>query len=170
MQSHGPRIEVSVAQQTLRVLDPDNHLLAEYPVSTSKFGLGTEVGSFKTPTGQFAVANKIGGNEPTNTIFQGRKPVGRLTPKGPEFTAPERELADDEDLPNTDDLVVSRILWLQGTEIHNANTHERYIYIHGTNQENLIGTPASHGCVRMRNSDVANLYDQIHAGTPVTIA
>ncbi|MEM7144453.1 MAG: L,D-transpeptidase [Verrucomicrobiota bacterium] len=170
MQSPGPRIEVSVADQTLRLFDPQNEILAEYPVSTSKFGLGTEEGSFKTPTGQFSVSDKFGGDEPTSTIFQGRKPVGHLTDNGPKFTPAAKHPADDDEFPNTDDLVVSRILWLHGIEDHNANTHDRYIYIHGTNHENLIGTPASHGCIRMRNADVAKLFDQTPTGTPVTIA
>jgi L,D-transpeptidase YbiS len=169
MQSPAPRIEVSVADQKLRLLNAENQTLAEYPVSTSKYGLGSEEGSFKTPTGKFTVSNKIGGTESPDTIFQGRKPVGRLTQKGPVFTPSPEENSHDDDIPNCDDLVVSRILWLTGAEDHNANTYERFIYIHGTNHEELIGTPASHGCIRMRNADVADLYHQVPEGTPVTI-
>jgi L,D-transpeptidase YbiS len=169
MQSPAPRIEVSVADQKLRLLGPNDQLLAEYPVSTSKFGLGTEEGSFKTPTGHFTVSEKIGADAADDTIFQGRKPVGRWTPDGPDFFQASKDNTSDDDLPNCDDLVVSRILWLTGTEKHNANTRDRFIYIHGTNQEDLIGTPASHGCVRMRNSDVAELFHRVPEGTPVAI-
>jgi lipoprotein-anchoring transpeptidase ErfK/SrfK len=170
MQSPAPRIEVSVEEQKLRLLDQDKKILAEYPISTSKYGIGTEEGSFKTPTGRFTVSDKIGGTEPPHTIFQGRIPVGHLTPDGPEFFPTNLPAAEDDAIPDCDDLVVGRILWLDGAEDHNTNTHDRFIYIHGTNHEDLIGTPASHGCIRMRNTDVAELYDRIPPGTPVTVA
>ena len=78
-------------------------------------------------------------------------------------------LGPDDPLPPTDDLVMSRILWLDGLEDHNANTRDRYIYIHGTKHENQIGRPASHGCIRMRNADVVELFDLVDEGTPVFI-
>ena len=106
----------------------------------------------KTPIGQFRVAEKIGAALPTGTIFRSRVP---LDPNRP--------------LPKTEDLVMSRILWLEGSDEHNANTRDRYIYIHGTRHEDKIGTPASCGCVRMRNADVIELFELVAEGTPVVI-
>ena len=125
---------------------------AEFPVSTSKFGLGFEEGSYKTPTGKFRIARKIGGSAPPWTIFRARKNTGHLAKPG-----------------GKEDLVLTRILTLDGLERHNANSLARYIYIHGTNQEHLIGTTASHGCVRLRNSDMISLHRMVRAGTPVRI-
>jgi len=125
---------------------------AEFPVSTSKFGLGFEEGSYKTPTGKFRIARKIGGSAPPWTIFRARKNTGHLAKPG-----------------GKEDLVLTRILTLDGLERHNANSLARYIYIHGTNQEHLIGTAASHGCVRLRNSDMISLHRMVRAGTPVRI-
>jgi len=148
----GRRIEVSVADQSLRVLDGLEEV-ASYAISTSKFGLGSEEGSNHTPLGEFEIGEKIGAGAETRTVFRSREVVGVWNP------------AD----PVEDDLVLSRILWLHGREEHNANTRGRYIYIHGTNQEDRIGEQASHGCVRMRNDDVIVLYDMVEVGTPVTI-
>ncbi len=106
----------------------------------------------KTPTGRFRIAEKIGGEAPSGTVFQSRVPL---------------KLGDA--LPPTEDLVMSRILWLDGLEEHNANTRQRFIYIHGTKHEDKIGSPASHGCIRMRNADVIDLFDLVDEGTPVVI-
>ena len=124
-----------------------------YPISTSKFGLGTEEGSFKTPAGRFRIAEKIGAGQPTHIAFKARVAI---CPSAAELAS--------------DDLVMSRILWLDGVEKQNANTHDRYIYIHGTNHEEQIGNTASHGCVRMKNADVAELFELVEVGTPVVIA
>ncbi len=145
-------IRVSVPDQRLELLDGGS-VVASYPVSTSKFGLGAEPGSYRTPTGRFVIAEMIGEGAPPWMAFRARQPVGI-------FSA---DPAADEDG------VLTRILWLAGLEPHNANTRDRYIYIHGTNQEDLIGTPASHGCVRMRNLDVIDLYGRVCPGTPVEI-
>ncbi|MDQ6624728.1 MAG: L,D-transpeptidase [Verrucomicrobiota bacterium] len=123
-----------------------------FPVSTSKYGLGSEEGSFKTPTGRFRIAEKVGTDEPTDTAYKSRI-----------------ALRPTAEMLSGDDLVMSRILWLDGLEDGNANTHSRYIYIHGTNHEEFIGKPASHGCIRMRNADVAELYALVDVGTPVVI-
>ena len=144
-------IHVSVRDQQLTVNDNDQPIRT-YPVSTSRFGIGTEEGSLKTPTGRFRVAEKIGGEMPRGTIFVGRVPLGR-------GDAP----------PPTEDLVMSRILWLEGLDEDNANTRDRFIYIHGTRHEHKIGTAASHGCVRMRNADVIELFELVDEGTPVVI-
>ncbi len=142
---------VDVATQTLRVMD-GRKVAAEFPVSTSKFGLGFKEGSYQTPTGKFRIARKIGGSAPPWTIFRARKNTGRKAKPG-----------------GDEDLVLTRILTLDGLEPRNANSLARYIYIHGTNQEHLIGTPASHGCVRLRNADMIALHRMVRAGTPVRI-
>jgi len=106
----------------------------------------------KTPTGRFRIAKKFGKGAPVDAAFKSRKRV-RTTKK----------------MLREADLVMSRILWLDGLDEENANTHARYIYIHGTNHEDDIGQPASHGCVRMRNADVAELFDLVDVDTPVRI-
>jgi L,D-transpeptidase YbiS len=127
-------------------------LVFEAPISTSRFGLGFENGSRKTPTGTFCIHQKIGDQMPVGTVFKGRKPV----------TTPV-------DWTTEPDLITSRILWLDGLDEENAATKERHIYIHGTNQEQLIGQAASSGCIRMRNADVIRLFDQVEVGALVEI-
>jgi lipoprotein-anchoring transpeptidase ErfK/SrfK len=151
MQRGETKIDISIRDQLLTVKRGDE-TLRSYPISSSRFGLGTEEGSMKTPTGHFRIAEKIGDGLPTETIFRSRVPLG-----------------PDDPPPPTEDLVMSRILWLDGTEEHNANTRERFIYIHGTKHEHKIGMPDSHGCIRMRNADVVDLFDIIDEGTPVVI-
>jgi lipoprotein-anchoring transpeptidase ErfK/SrfK len=145
-------ILVRVPEQTLELRDPQGSVLARYPISTSRFGLGTEPGSQRTPLGRFTVAEKIGDDAPAWSVFVSRRPTGEIAQAGGE-----------------QDGVLTRILWLAGAEPANANTLDRYIYIHGTNREDLIGTPASHGCVRMRNADVIDLYGRVPAGASVEI-
>ena len=142
---------VDVASQTLRVMDGVS-VAAEFPVSTSRFGLGCEEGSFRTPTGRFVVRAKIGQGAPAWTIFRARENTGEMAAPGGE-----------------EDLVLTRILTLDGLDPENANTLGRFVYIHGTNQEQLIGTPASHGCIRLRNADMITLHGMVPAGTPVEI-
>jgi L,D-transpeptidase YbiS len=144
-------IHVSIGDQRL-TLNEDERPIRTYPVSTSRFGMGTEKGSLKTPTGRFRVAQKIGGGMPSGTVFVGRVP-----------------LKPDEVFPPTEDFVTSRILWLDGMDEHNANTQDRFIYIHGTRHEDKIGEAASHGCVRMRNEDVIELFELVDEGTSVVI-
>lgn len=151
MQTLGKNIHISIRDQRLTLRDGETPIRT-YPVSTSRFGIGTEEGSMKTPTGRFRVAEKIGGEMPSDTVFQARV---ALKPSDP--------------LPPTEDWVMSRILWLDGLEEQNANTRDRFIYIHGTKQENKIGIPDSHGCVRMRNADVAELFTLVDEGTHVII-
>jgi len=145
-----PSIHISLSRQllTLRGLEPRR----QYPVSTSRFGSGSEPGSFKTPLGRFEISQKIGAGASLGAVFKGRIPTG-----------------ETGDQSNPEDLVQTRILWLHGLDPENANTLDRYIYIHGTNHEEDIGRPASHGCIRMLNADVAELYDLVPNGTPVLI-
>jgi lipoprotein-anchoring transpeptidase ErfK/SrfK len=152
MQLSQPRIEVSIGTQTLGLWD-GTRCVRQWPCSTSKLGIGFREGSNQTPLGAFRVGEKHGAGAPLHTIFKGRKPQGEWDPMQ----------------PTDDDLILARILWLEGCETRNANTRERYIYIHGTNGEHLVGQPASHGCVRMRNADVAALFDIVDTGTPVWI-
>jgi L,D-transpeptidase YbiS len=151
MKSAPTKIDISIREQRL-TLKRRGKTLRSYPISTSRFGIGTEDGSFKTPTGRFCIAEKIGADAPSGTIFRGRVP-----------------LAPNDPLPGTEDLVMSRILWLEGVDEENFNTRERFIYIHGTKHEDKIGRPASHGCIRMRNADVIELFDLVDAETPVVI-
>jgi L,D-transpeptidase YbiS len=151
MQTSAPKIDISIRRQRL-TLKRGRKTLRTYPISSSRFGLGTKEASMKTPIGRFRIAEKIGHGEPAGTIFRSRVP---LKPGDP--------------LPKTEDFVTSRILWLDGLEKRNANTHDRFIYIHGTKHEDKIGTPDSHGCIRMRNDDVIELFDLVDQGTPVTI-
>ncbi len=142
---------VTVADQSLTLLQNDK-ALRQWPVSTSRHGLGTEEGSFKTPLGHFQVSEKHGADLPLGAVLKGRVPTGEIG-----------QATDSRDLVQT------RILWLDGVEEANRNTKARYIYIHGTNHEESIGRPASEGCVRMRNADVAELYALVPEGTPVEI-
>ena len=152
MQRPATRIEISIARQELALIREESTAVS-YPVSTSKFGLGTEEGSNKTPLGSFQVLEKIGDGEPLGTIFESRVPTGVW----------------DSSMLVDADLVLTRILWLDGLEPENANTHDRYIYIHGTNQEQRIGEAASYGCIRMKNVDVIELFDLTPSGTAVFI-
>ena len=145
------RLQVHIPSQTLDLLDGDA-LVRRYVISTSQHGLGSEPGSNRTPTGRFRIAEKHGDGAEPGMIFVSRQPTGEC---GGE---------DDEK-----DHVQTRILCLDGLDAENANTFSRYIYIHGTNAESRLGTPASEGCVRMGNDDVIDLYDRVAVGTEVVI-
>lgn len=151
MQSARTKIDVSLRDQRL-TLTRDGEVLRSYPISSSRFGIGTEEGSLKTPLGRFRIAEKIGGAAAPGTIFKARVALG-----------------PDDPMPETEDLITSRILWLDGLEEHNANTRDRFIYIHGTKHEDEIGAPASHGCIRMRNADVIELFELVDETTQVVI-
>lgn len=147
------RLVVEVGKQRLRLWQ-GRKVLRRYVISTSKWGTGSTPGSNQTPLGRHRVAEKHGAGAAFGTIFKSRQPVGVWSPNDP---------------PLEEDLITSRILWLEGLEPHNANTYERYIYIHGTNQEHLLGQPYSHGCVRMKNEEVIELFDLVPVGTEVMI-
>ncbi|RYD33024.1 MAG: L,D-transpeptidase [Verrucomicrobiaceae bacterium] len=146
------RMIVSVAEQRMVVLR-DEVPIAQFPVSTSKFGLGDSPKTYSTPLGHMKIAKKIGAGYPVGMKFKSRKPTGEIVP----INAPGR------------DPIVTRILWLSGLEPQNRNTRSRYIYIHGTPEERNIGRPASFGCVRMKSADVIWLYDTVGKGARVDI-
>jgi lipoprotein-anchoring transpeptidase ErfK/SrfK len=146
------QIRVHVPSQTLDLIDEGGAVIRCYAISTSRYGIGTEPGSYKTPSGRFRIAEKFGDGAPPGEIFVSRVATGKF---GKE--------EDDKDHVQT------RILWLDGLDADNANTHDRYIYIHGTNSESRIGMPASDGCIRMSNLDVIDLYEQVPVDTPVEI-
>jgi len=145
-------IVISTRDQKLALLDRGN-LMALYPVSTSKFGLGDSRGSRFTPLGQLQIAEKIGDSAPPGTVLKDRRRTGEIV------------LANS---PGRDP-IVTRILWLRGLEAQNANAFGRDIYIHGTPEELRIGSPASYGCIRMRSSDIIQLYNIVGVGAAVTI-
>ncbi len=176
-----PRVKVAVQKLETRfglksgdralVVDPDsqrlflvrnNRIEATYPVSTSLNGLGNQDGSYQTPTGAHRICEKYGENSPIGTIFRARKDTDRIA----------HIYTDNTDSP--EDYVTTRILRLEGMEPgvnkgKGIDSYHRFIYIHGTPEEGLIGTPASHGCIRMKNADVIALFDAIPIGTLVEI-
>lgn len=151
MQTPDLIIHVDVPAQRLDVLR-EGALVRSFPISTSAYGLGSEPGSMMTPTGKLRVAEKIGDGAPPGAVFRSREQTG--------------EIGAEEVI---EDLVQTRILWLEGLEEQNANTYDRYIYIHGTNHEASLGQAASHGCIRMRNVDVIELFDLVEPGAEVFI-
>jgi len=145
-------IRVSVNSQQLNLIRDDGIILRTYTISTSQFGEGSAAGSRKTPLGHFYIAEKIGDAAALGEIFVSRVATGRFGKDG-----------------DPSDFVETRIMWLSGLDSDNANTHARYIYIHGTNSESKLGTRASFGCVRMSNKDVVDLFDRVSVGTLVDI-
>lgn len=150
---------VSVAKQRLswfEEADGEHRLRAEMSCSTSRFGIGQDEGSNRTPLGLHRVLEKIGDGEPVGTVFRGRVPVGHVR---------------DEPLAR----ITTRILWLDGLEPGfnrggNVDTHARYVYIHGTGDESTIGRPDSHGCVHLRAADLVPLFDAVPSGSLVWIS
>jgi lipoprotein-anchoring transpeptidase ErfK/SrfK len=143
---------ISVRDQKLMLVQNGGQV-ATYPVSTSMFGLGDAWGRMTTPLGYLAVEKKIGDNAPTGAVFHNRRLTGEVL----QPNAPGR------------DPITTRIIWLRGLEAQNAHAFQRCIYIHGTPQEKTIGQPASYGCIRMKSSDVAALYERVPLGTLVQI-
>ena len=155
------RIRVDLHAQTLELFEGQRRL-ARYPVSTARNGPGEAKDSEKTPRGLHQVRAKIGAGAAPGTVFAGRRPTG-------EICTPEVFAADPER-----DWILTRILWLSGLEkgrnrLGQVDTMQRYIYIHATPDEANLGIPHSHGCVRMRNEDVIELFDAVEVGTRVEI-
>ena len=156
-------ILVDISQQRLFLLDSRGDLIISYPISSSLYGEGQIENSFKTPLGNHIIKEKIGADASKNIIFKERINTGRFA-----------EIYHN-DYDSEDDDVTSRILWLEGTEEGfnkggNVDSFYRYIYIHGTPEEGLIGEKASHGCIRMFNQDVIELFNLVEKGTKVNIA
>ena len=154
-------IEVDISEQRLYLIE-NSLIKASYPISTSKYGEGSIENSFKTPLGKHSIKEMIGEEAEINTIFTSRINTKRSATIIDQF----------EDTDN--DYVTSRIMWLDGEEDGlnkggNVDSFRRYIYIHGTHEEGLIGTKASHGCIRMFNYDVIELFNLVNIGTKVLI-
>lgn len=138
------------------------HIVSDYPISTSRFGVGNKIHSQKTPTGIHWIKNKMGRRTPINGILKGGSYTGEIAE------------IEYEPISIEKDLVTSRVLWLEGLEWgvnhgKKVDTYDRKIYIHGTPEEGLIGQPASHGCIRMKNNDITELYDLVKKGLYVLI-
>ena len=156
------KIIVNLHEQRLELLDDDGKPVRAWPVSTAANGAGEICGSGCTPRGEHIIRAKIGADMPINTVFVGRRPTGEIyTPELAEFE-PDR------------DWILSRILWLSGKEpglnrLGERDTMRRYIYIHGTPDDLFVPEPQSHGCIRMRNADLVELFDLVPVYTPVAI-
>jgi len=155
-------ILVSIAQQMLTLFDEAGQAARYYPVSTASKGTGEERGSYCTPRGKHLIRAKIGADQPENAVFVARRPSGEIY--SPELGAafPER------------DWILTRILWLSGCEPERnrlgcVDTMRRYIYIHGCPDTSAMGVPGSHGCIRMRNANIVDLFDRVPVYTPVDI-
>lgn len=156
------RIRVSVASQTLTLFDDAENVLSVYAVSTGARGVGEQAGSYCTPRGRHLIRAKIGAGQPENTVFVARRPTGELYTPALGNAFPER------------DWILTRILWLSGCEaqfnrLGNVDTMRRYVYLHGSPDSVEMGTPGSHGCVRMRNADIIELFDQVPVYTAVEV-
>lgn len=156
------RIEIAIQEQQLYCRDDQGQLLAQYAVSTAKNGVGNQNGSGCTPLGEHIIRAKIGDDAPENAVFVGRRQTGEICT--PELMA---------EFPGRD-WILTRILWLSGTEIGknrlgDVDTMRRYVYIHGTPESTDMTIPGSHGCVRMRNADLVQLFELVPIYTPVTI-
>ena len=156
------KIDISVADQTLDLLDEQGAVIQRYRVSTAANGVGEQCGSYQTPRGAHIVRAKIGADLPHGSVFVGRRATG-------EIWSPELSAA----FPGRD-WILTRILWLSGTEpgvnrLGDVDSMRRYIYIHGTPDSEPMGVPNSHGCIRMLNADVADLFERVPVGTSVMI-
>ena len=154
-------IRIDIERQTLSLMEGDRRL-ADYPVSTGLNGVGERQGSGCTPRGLHRVRLRIGEGCPIGTVFRGRRPTGEVYDTALAEAHPER------------DWILTRILWLTGCESGrnrggSVDTLRRFIYIHGCPDEDPMGVPSSHGCVKMRNTDIVELFDLLPAYTPVTI-
>lgn len=155
-------LDLFLAEQRLRLLDGRGRTLKDYSVSTARNGAGERNGSECTPRGGHRIRAKIGAGCPVNTVFRGRRPTGEIYDPALRRRYPGR------------DWILTRILWLCGTEpgfnrLGDVDTMRRFIYIHGAPDDDPMGVPGSHGCVKMRNTDVLELFELVPAGTAVTI-
>lgn len=157
------KLLISIADQSLRLVDDAGGLLREYAISSAVAGAGELSGSYRTPRGRHIVRARIGAGCPENTVFVGRRPTGEIWTPELHASHPGR------------DWILTRILWLSGCEpgrnrLGCVDTMRRYIYIHGSPDLAEMGKPGSHGCIRMRNADIVELFEQVPAYTPVEIS
>ena len=156
------KLLISVARQVLSVLEDGGKIRCEYPVSTARAGVGELAGSYRTPRGRHKIRAKIGAGQPLNAVFVGRRPTGEILTPALMAQFPER------------DWILTRILWLSGCEpgcnrLGCVDTMRRYVYIHGSPDTAEMGVPGSHGCVRMRNADIVELFDWVPCYSEVQI-
>ncbi|WXU00634.1 MAG: hypothetical protein Ctma_1360 [Catillopecten margaritatus gill symbiont] len=144
-------IKINIINQTLTFKSQT------YSISSAKNGVGETEGSFCTPTGKFKIAEKIGDGLEAGAVLVGRVPTGEIFSQVLSDENPDR------------DWILTRILWLEGVEVHNKNTKDRYIYIHGTPDEVLMGVPGSKGCIRMRNQALIAMFNAVEVGENVVI-
>ena len=147
-------------QDQVAELWDNSHLIKSFKISTASNGLSCVNDSFCTPDGKLRVAEKIGEGYPIGAVFKSRVFTGEVWPQA----------INDLTYNSDDDLVLTRILWLEGAEEKNLNTLHRHIYLHGTNHENKLGHPVSHGCIRFSNSDIIEIFDQLEVGSEVFVS
>lgn len=157
------QIEISVAAQILKLLDDDGQLLKQYLISSAAKGVGEQMGSYQTPRGRHRIRARIGDGLPLGAVLRGRRPTGEICTPALMTAQPDR------------DWILTRILWLCGEETGKnrggqVDTMRRYVYIHGTPDSAVLGVPGSHGCIRMGNADMVDLFDRVPVGTPVLIS
>ncbi len=155
-------IEIDIAKQQLQFFDLGN-LVLSYTIASAKNGVGELSGSECTPRGQHIIRAKIGDNASINSVFVGRRQTGEIYQSSMREEFPKR------------DWILTRIMWLSGCEVgknrlHNMDTMRRYIYIHGCPDDDVMGVPSSHGCIKMRNSELIELFNQVKVYTPVLIS
>ena len=155
------KIRVSLVRQVLELWQGERCLI-RFPVSTAKNGPGEQKNSGQTPRGEHIIRARIGSGMPLNTVFVGRRPTGEIYSEQLASAFPGR------------DWILTRILWLSGCQpgynrLGNVDTMQRYIYIHGTPETEPMGEPLSHGCIRMRNADLIDLFERVSVGTPIVI-
>ena len=161
--SSEPYIHISLLEQRLRCIDEVGHVQLDVAVSTAANGAGEIMNSLCTPRGWHVVRARIGSNAPLNTVFIGRRPSGEIYSTKLRIREPHR------------DWILTRILWLSGLEVGknrlgNVDTMRRYIYIHGSPDDVTMGHLGSHGCVRMRNAEIIELFERTAIGTRVLIS
>lgn len=152
------KLLIDSKNQTASLMKNDQ-LIKLYSISTAKVGLNCSEGSFGTPQGKLRIASKIGQGYPLGSVFKAKIPTGEI------FNSDQ-----NQQMNLNEDLVLTRILWLEGAEEINSNTLKRNIYLHGTNQEHLLGTPSSHGCIRFSNKDIIEVFDALEVGSDVEVS
>ena len=155
-------IHISIARQLLTLIDGVGQVIRSYPVSTASRGAGEQYGSFCTPRGKHVIRARIGAGQPVNTVFVARRPTGEIYTENLGRAFPDR------------DWMLTRILWLSGCEpgrnrLGCVDSMRRFIYIHGSPDTATMGAPGSHGCIRMRNADILQLFELVPPYTPVEI-